>query len=207
MSILSLSYFHLFAVVLLLILIRIFILNKRSCNAKSDNFHDIAKEITDSIILFIFIMCLILIFIAKISFVHSDSMYPTLKKNDFIVINKLIYRFKKHQRGDVVSFNISLSGSQKEVNYTKRIVAIADDVIEMKNGKLFINEKPVKEKYLKAFGSYNISKTRIPSDNIFVLGDNRPLSNDSRILGSIPVKNVTGKVFFRIWPPASIGTI
>lgn len=207
MSILSLSYFHLFAVVLLLILIMIFILNKRSCNAKSDNFHDIAKEITDSIILFIFIMCLILIFIAKISFVHSDSMYPTLKKNDFIVINKLIYRFKKHQRGDVVSFNISLSGSQKEVNYTKRIVAIADDVIEMKNGKLFINEKPVKEKYLKAFGSYNISKTRIPSDNIFVLGDNRPLSNDSRILGSIPVKNVTGKVFFRIWPPASIGTI
>lgn len=128
--------------------------------------------------------------------IPSKSMQNTLLPGDYIIVSQKPYVTKNPQLNDVVVFN--RIKNNKKTAYIKRVLAVAGDTIKIVDGKVFVNDLPVSEPYVNAnnrTSSYSLSmKVRhIPTGKIFLLGDNRDNSNDSRLYGSIPVSDVIGR--------------
>lgn len=153
-------------------------------------------EITKTILLAV-LTYLIVINTVSITKVSGHSMIPTLKDNSFIFVNKAIYKFKKPQIGDIVVI--------KHNNYylVKRIVALDNDSIEIKDGFVLVNDTPLIEIY-PVGKPENMNKIVVPKNHVFLLGDNREAgeSFDSRNpkLGPVEMSSIIGKVEFSIFP-------
>ncbi|HKZ27625.1 MAG TPA: signal peptidase I [Rubrobacteraceae bacterium] len=138
--------------------------------------------------------------------IPSESMVPTLLVGDRVFVNKFIYRFTEPERGDVVVFE-SVNGGEEDL--IKRIVAVAGDEIEVRNGTLLVNGEEQEEPYLNENLPFDDSygPPRVPEEHVFVMGDNRANSADSRVFGPLPVENIEGEAFMRFWPPSRIGSL
>jgi signal peptidase I len=138
--------------------------------------------------------------------IPSESMVPTLEVGDRVFVNKFIYRFTEPERGDIVVFE-SVSGGEEDL--IKRIVGVAGDEIEVRSGTLLVNgeeqEEPYLNKELPFNGSYE--PTEVPEGEVFVMGDNRANSADSRVFGPLPVENIEGEAFMRFWPVSEIRSL
>jgi signal peptidase I len=135
--------------------------------------------------------------------VSGSSMEPSFVNGEWLLVDKLSYHFSSPKRGNVVILNPPLDSSEP---YIKRIVGLPGEHIEIKEGKIYIDGKELEETpdlpAIKYSDKYSVD---IPEDYYFVLGDNRPVSGDSRIFGPIPEKNIVGKVWIRYWPPSEWG--
>jgi signal peptidase I len=138
--------------------------------------------------------------------IPSESMVPTLLVGDRVFVNKFIYRFTEPERGDVVVFE-SVNGREEDL--IKRVVGVAGDEVEVRNGTLLVNGEAREEPYLNRgipddsfFGP-----TRLSEGEVFVMGDNRANSADSRVFGPLPIENIEGEAFVRFWPPLRIGVL
>jgi signal peptidase I len=138
--------------------------------------------------------------------VSGQSMMPTLQDNNKMVITKV----SKIERFDVIVFH----APDSDEDYIKRVIGLPGDTVEERNDNLYINGKKYKEPYLpntkgtytKNFTLKGILKTsKVPKDTYFVMGDNRPLSKDSRLIGFIPIKSVIGEAKYRYFPITEIG--
>src|SRR5918997_564110 len=138
--------------------------------------------------------------------IPSESMVPTLLVGDRVFVNKFIYRFAEPERDDVVVFE-SVNGGEEDL--IKRIVAVAGDEIEVRNGTLLVNGEEQVEPYLNENLLFDDSyePTRVPEEHVFVMGDNRANSADSRVFGPLPIENIEGEAFMRFWPPSRIGSL
>ncbi len=138
--------------------------------------------------------------------IPSESMVPTLEVGDRVFVNKFIYRFTEPERGDIVVFE-SVNGGEEDL--IKRVVGGPGDEIEVRSGTLLVNgeeqEEPYLNKELPFNGSYE--PTEVPEGEVFVMGDNRANSADSRVFGPLPVENIEGEAFMRFWPPTRIGAL
>jgi len=153
------------------------------------------------------VFCFFLItFVAQAFRVQGPSMMPVLEDGERIVVNKLIYRFWHIHRGDVVVFWYPHDPS---VSYIKRVVALPGDLVELRQGQLFVNDKLVAEPYLKRefMDDSTVPPMRVKSGFYYVLGDHRNMSNDSRAWGEVPEKYIYGKAFFRFWPLSKVSAI
>lgn len=154
------------------------------------------------------ITALILIhFVVRTFYIPSESMLPTLRVKDYILVNRFIYRFHPPQRGDIVVFHPPQTANSDGKDFIKRIVAVGGDTLEVKNEKLYINDQPQKEPYIYGPPYYDLSRRKIDQEKLFVMGDNRNNSDDSHVWGQLPVKNIIGKAFFIFWPPRRIGIL
>ncbi|MDI6892428.1 MAG: signal peptidase I [Actinomycetota bacterium] len=140
-------------------------------------------------------------FIVQMFWIPSPSMEPTLYTGDRIFVNKFIYRFQDPRPGDTVVF-ISPFDSSKD--FIKRVIATKGETIEIKSGRVFIDGKELIEPYVKQGDLSNYGPVKVPSDHVFLMGDNRPNSYDSRFFGPLPRKSVIGKAFMIYWPPNRI---
>ena len=141
------------------------------------------------------------------SIVRGPSMQPTFNDKDVIFLEKVSTETGHINRGEIVVFN---SKDKNNDIYIKRVIGIAGDKIEIKKGKVYLNGQPLAENYLSQDtitepNSFN-TKYVIPKGYIFVLGDNRENSTDSRIIGPINIKDVKGHVIFRAYPFKDIST-
>ncbi len=143
-------------------------------------------------------------------FVKGQSMEPNFDDGDYLIVDEISYRLRNPERGEVVVFRYPNSPSQR---YIKRIIGLPGETIEIKNGQVKIyNEKGVEvlneDSYLSGsvLTQGNLKMT-LGNDDFFVMGDNRPLSYDSRRWGVVPRENIIGKVLIRAWPFASIAKI
>lgn len=130
--------------------------------------------------------------------VIGPSMQPTLQSGDFVVVNKWIYQFKQPNRGDIVVFH-----ALEEKDYIKRVIALPGEKVEMKNGQLKINGKVFDEPYLPpTVKTDDFAEQTVPQGKLFVMGDNRLNSRDSRDpdLGTISMDELVGRVDFIYWP-------
>jgi signal peptidase I len=138
--------------------------------------------------------------------IPSESMVPTLLVGDRVFVNKFIYRFTEPERGDVVVFE-SVNGREEDL--IKRVVGVAGDEVEVRNGTLLVNGEAREEPYLNRNLPFNDSygPSEVPEGHVFVMGDNRANSADSRVFGPLPIENIEGEAFVRFWPPSRIGVL
>ena len=136
--------------------------------------------------------------------IPSGSMIPTLQINDRVLVNKFIYRFTEPERGDIVVFE---SVDDPETDLIKRVVGLPGDRIAVRSGRLIVNGEPQQEPYTnKKFPDRSFfAKTTVPKNHVFVMGDNRANSSDSRVFGPLPKENIEGEAFLRFWPLDRIG--
>ena len=145
-------------------------------------------------------------FVVEAFYIPSQSMVPTLKVQDRVLVNKFIYRFSEPERRDIVVFQ-SVEGGGEDL--IKRVVGLPGDEIAVRGGRLFVNGEPQTEPYVnKKFPDRSTSApTRVPKGHYFMMGDNRANSRDSRFFGPVPEKNIEGEAFLRFWPLNRIGSL
>ena len=138
--------------------------------------------------------------------IPSESMVPTLEVGDRVFANKFIYRFTEPERGDIVVFEDVEGGEDYLI---KRVVAVAGDRVRVSNGRLKVDGEIQEETYIKPQvpdGSI-YGPEKVPEGYVFVMGDNRGNSADSRVFGLLPIENIEGEAFVRFWPPSRIGLL
>jgi signal peptidase I len=179
------------------------------------------RWITELIVIVIIVL-LIRAFVAQAYNIPSGSMKPTLLVGDFILVNKLVYRFSEPQRGDIVVFKYPIDPN---IDFIKRIIALPGEEVEVRNNQVFINGKPlplievgrgeengvrkvIYEEVLPEgikhkvqfyedfpFSKRDFGPVVVPPNHYFVMGDNRDNSEDSRYWGFLPRENIVGKAF------------
>ena len=147
---------------------------------------------------------LIKTFLFQAFFIPSGSMEPTLRIGDRVLVNKLSYRFGDVERGDLVVFarpDIPAESAAAVRDLIKRVIALPGETIEARDGEIWVNDRKLSEPYLPGGTiSENLPRQEVPHGKIWVMGDNRTNSRDSRVLGPIDLDTVHGRAFVRIWP-------
>ena len=141
-------------------------------------------------------------FLIQAFFIPSLSMYTTLDKGDRVLVNKLSYDLHDIHRGDIVVFERPPAVPDTGIkDLIKRVVGLPGDTIEARDGDVFVNDRRLEEPYLDpGVRTVNLDRQKIPEDHVFVMGDNRANSEDSRIFGAIDKDLVVGRAFVRVWP-------
>jgi signal peptidase I len=140
--------------------------------------------------------------------VESVSMRETLHPGDFVLVNRVAYDVEGYEtgevgRGDVVVFDPPF---ESEEPYVKRVIGLPGEVVKIENGKVYVNDVLVQEPYVQA--DFHTSGTwEVPANEIFVMGDNRNNSSDSRSWGTVPIENIIGKALFVYWPLEQWGAL
>lgn len=138
-------------------------------------------------------------------------MSPNYPDGEYLLTDKVTYRFSEPDRGDIIVFEAPTNDGQE---YIKRIIALPGEEVSVKNGKVFINGRELEETYIAddmetSSGSFleeGESET-VPEEEYFVLGDNRPHSSDSRAWGFVAKEKITGRAWVIYWPLQEAGTI
>ncbi|MBQ6841062.1 MAG: signal peptidase I [Bacilli bacterium] len=165
---------------------------------------DIKEFLKDTFkyVAFIFLVIFIAVYIVGLQQVVGPSMSPTLDNGNILILDKITYRFKDIERGDVVSLYYA------DTKYlVKRVVGLPGEKIDLRDGDLYINDRLIEETYIEddsnvEFSLSSLGYNTIPEDMYFVLGDNRSDSLDSRDpnVGLVSKKDIIGKVRIRLWP-------
>jgi len=178
------------------------------------------------LILLAFALALVLkTFVVQAFYIPSGSMEPTLMPSDRVLVNKVLYH---PRRNDIVVFE-DPSGQQPDPgivggflhwlseglgfarppneDFIKRVIGLPGETVELRGGNLYVDGKQIPQPYLnRPRDTRDYGPKTVPPDSLFVLGDNRLYSNDSRFgLGFVPIDKVVGKAFVAIWPPSRIG--
>lgn len=167
------------------------------------------KTIITDISIAILIALFFRTFVIQAYKIPSGSMIPTLLVGDYIILNRLAYGIRLPHKGYILKWNDVKRGDvivfefphDKSRDFIKRVIAVEGEIVEIRNKKVFINNKEIHDKW-GIFSDNMIRKQRdnwgperVPPGHVFVLGDNRDESNDSRFWGYVPIKNIKGKAF------------
>ena len=142
-------------------------------------------------------------FFIRPTIVYETSMQPTIDPHDYLLMSKQAYRSKEVERGDVVIFksDIELENTGKKKLLIKRVIGVPGDVITIADGNLYINGSKMEEKYIAKGGTpgkvYNV---KVPKGEVFVMGDHREVSRDSREFGCVKQNKIVGKAIVRLFP-------
>ncbi len=170
-------------------------------------FLDVLEVIVFAIAIFLFIYLLIL----QPHKIKGDSMQPNFPDGEYLLTDKVTYRLRQPDRGDVVVFEAPGAGGEE---FIKRIIGLPGEIVSLKKGKVYINNKELSESYLalslKTNGSTFLKENMevvVPEGHFFVLGDNRPASSDSRTWGFVAKEKITGRAWIIYWPPPKVGIV
>lgn len=165
-------------------------------------------------------------FLLQPFWIPSESMLPTIEVNDRVMVNKLAYRFGEPQRGDVVVFRdpreeqieesipeavirsvLEAVGirTRGDEDLIKRVVGLPGETIEVRDNHVLVNGAPIEETYLPEVFMPDEPPITVGPDEVFVMGDNRDASFDSRRFGAIPLDDLVGEAFVTIWPISHFG--
>jgi signal peptidase I len=188
------------------------------------------RELPGLLVVALVLALLIKSFLVQAFFIPSQSMEPTLQIGDRVLVNKVVYRLHPPERGDVIVFEDPLPAAEPdrsvlsafwhwlteglglstnpEKDFIKRVIGLPGETIVIEQGIVEVNGEAVDESYLPQplEDLRDYGPRVVPEGTLFVMGDNRANSNDSRFgLGLVPLENVIGRAFVLIWPPSRIG--
>lgn len=170
--------------------------------AKRSGFFRFLVDVLETLVLSVVLFVSINLVSARIR-VDGASMEPTLVSGEYVIVSRLSYRFGSPQRGDIIVFHFPRDPKEE---YIKRVIGLPGDVVEVKNGSVYVNGQYLDETYLKVSTNY-VGTWNVPAGQLFVLGDNRNNSSDSHDWGTVPTEYVVGKALLVYWPPPSWGLI
>ena len=147
-------------------------------------------------------------FLLQAFYIPSLSMAPTLKINDRVLVNKLSYDLHDVNRGDLVVFESPPNEGSETKDLIKRVIGLPGETVESRDGRMVVNGEVLDEPYLDAgVVTGPLEKVTIPADHVWVMGDNRANSRDSRFFGAIPESLIIGRAFVRVWPVTALGLL
>ncbi len=154
-------------------------------------------------------LALVIFFVLQIAIqntvVEGTSMEPNFVDGERLLVNKLKYRYSEPQRGDVIVFH---APGFSEKDFIKRVVALPGDTISAEDGQVLIDGRPLEEPWLPLLGAGSFAPRSVPEGHYFVLGDNRPNSNDSRSWDeALPKGRIVGQVWLSVWPLDTLGLV
>lgn len=155
-----------------------------------------ANEWMTALIVAASLMIVVRVFLFAPYEVHGESMYPTFKGNERLIVNKWIYDVREPNYGDIVVFHTA-----EKRDYIKRVIGKTGDKISIKNGEVYRNGEKLEEPYINQERiRKTIPETVVPPDHLFVMGDNRNHSRDSREIGAISIGEVVGRADVQLMP-------
>jgi signal peptidase I len=173
-------------------------------------------EVLETLVLTLIIFFVIQSFIAQPYQVQQQSMERTLEPGQYVLVDKLTPRWDAYGRGDIVVFNPPTSWTTQNTPFIKRVIGLPGDTVEVRDdGLVYVNGVAIEEPYTYkndegvAEPTEAGDQTRwvVPDEELFVMGDHRQRSADSRVFGTIPIGNVIGRAFLRYWPISTFGII
>ncbi|WP_291632348.1 signal peptidase I [Clostridium sp.] len=163
---------------------------------------EVVKSTAISLVIAVFIIN----FIFQIVTVNGESMFPTLQNNDKLILEKVSYRIIPTKRNDIVVIKYPADIGQRII---KRVIAVAGDKVKISDNIIYINGKIINEYYKNESIMRDYDEAIVPKDSIFVLGDNRNFSKDSRNsdVGFVKLNLLEGKAIIRLYPFNKMGRI
>ena len=149
------------------------------------------------------IALLITCFVGEKTVVLGHSMEPNLHQDEQLIIDKLSYRFHFPERGDIVVVDVPDS----EIPLIKRVIGLPGETLEIKGNRVYVNGQLLSEPYLSDIAQNRYGPIDIPPDHVFVMGDNRNASRDSRMIGPVRISQIIAKAWVRVWPVEDIGLL
>lgn len=193
-----------------------------------ETFIGVLREMLETVI-FALLVFLIVQAVSRNYKVQSISMQPNLYDGQYVVVNRLVYAhgpvldflkrtvgkvsfgerlldsvFRRPQRGEVIVF-VPLTNTKPDL--IKRVIGIEGDKVELRQGRVYINDHAVDEPYIRPAPAQSWGPAIVGKDQLFVMGDNRGNSSDSRVFGMLPMSHVIGRAWLRYWPPTDWGFI
>lgn len=146
-------------------------------------------------------------FLFQVFLIPSDSMFPELAAQDRVVVNKLSYRTGEVERGDLIVFRRPPAALPSDINdLIKRVVATEGETVSVEDGRVHVDGRPLEEPYLpEGVATSEMAPVDVPADHLWVMGDNRGNSQDSRYFGPISEELVVGRAFLKLWPLGDVG--
>ena len=175
-------------------------------NTTTSSLGEEAKDWVISIVAAVVMALLIRTFIVELYIVDGPSMRPTLEHEQRLVVNKFIYRVRNPEKGEILIFKYPRDTSR---DFIKRVIATGGDTIEIKEGRVYVNDQMLKEDYILEKTRTEYPKVTVPEGTIFVMGDNRNNSDDSRFadVGFVPLDLIKGKAVIVFWPLDSMQSL
>ena len=178
-------------------------------------------EIAETLILTLVIFWVIQTFVAQPFQVQQESMSGTLEEGQYVLVDKLTPHFDSHSRGDIVVFNpvtheescaepSSDIPAEGDTPFIKRVIGQPGDTVSIQEGNVFVNGVEIDEPYVHGARTTQLSEEdtwTVPADRLFVMGDNRNESSDSRSFGPICIREVVGRAWLRYWPLNTLGVL
>jgi signal peptidase I len=173
-------------------------------------------EIVETVVLTLILFWLIQSFVAQPFQVQQFSMQNTIQDRQFVLVDRLTPRFDGYHRGDIIVFTPPANAeSPDQKPFIKRVIGIANDKVDIRDGEVFVNGVQLDEPYLFAVdgtaqptvANGDVASWTIPPGQLFVMGDHRARSSDSRVFGPITVDSVIGRAWLRYWPLEDIAVL
>lgn len=172
---------------------------------------EFVMDILETVVFIGSLFIVLYLFILQPNQVKGASMEPSFYSGEYILTSKVTYKFRPLHRGDVIVFR---SLQNQNIDYIKRIIGLPGDTVNIRSGDIFVNNQLIQENYIAArtnvwergFSKDDVPIT-VPEGTMFVMGDNRPRSSDSREFGVVPIENIVGQVFYRYYPVTRMGII
>ena len=155
------------------------------------------REFLEALIPALVIVFVINAFVAQATRVEGESMVPNLHNNERLIIEKMTYRFHIPVRGDIIVIKPPRKGTEPLI---KRVISLPGETIAVHDGKVYINDQALNEPYLTQQTAGTMAQQLVPEGYVFVMGDNRGASNDSRSFGVVPLQDIIGRAWLRYWP-------
>lgn len=163
------------------------------------------REWTETIIIAVVLALSIRALLVEVYVVKGESMEPTLHSYERVLVNKFVYRMRKPEPGEII---VLQDPRQPKQELIKRVIAVEGETVEVREGVVYVDGRPLREPYINPdYGFLRDSDAvTVPPGHIYVMGDNRGASLDSRMLGPIDTTTVDGKAIFMFWPLSRFGS-
>jgi signal peptidase I len=174
--------------------------------AQPSLFWALVRELVETVVLSL-ILFLIIRQVVQNYRIESHSMEPNFFEGQFVLVNKLAYKLGDPQRGEVLVFHNPQLPDEED--FIKRIIGLPGDTVELRDDKVYVNGQLLPEPFNHNLmpSGYSWGPLVVQSNTLFVMGDNRPNSKDSRVIGPIDEKLVVGKAWLRVWPLDLMGFV
>lgn len=158
-----------------------------------------AREWAETLVVALLVALVIRTFVVQVYLVEGPSMEPTLHTYERVFVNKLVYRLRDPKPGEII---VLQDPNRPQRELIKRVIAVAGETIEIKRGTVYVNGQPLKEPFINTAikSTTDMAPLTIPAKQVFVMGDNRGMSFDSRAIGPVAQSKIDGKAFFMFWP-------